>query len=204
MSAQEKTMMKTDEPKTSLINGIEVSVDAVGPAMLTLGDYGQYEAALRLNLRDKYFPIIELGIGKSDYEDDATQISYSTSAPYGKIGCDFNVLKNKHDIYRVYVGLRYAYTSYKYDMGHPGVTDPVWGDTADYSIKDEKCSYHWAEAVFGVQAKIWGPIHLGWSARYRKRLTADEGENGKSWYVPGYGKSDKSNISATFNLIFVI
>lgn len=60
---------------------------------MVFGDYGQYEAALRINLKDRYFPIVELGIGKADHNDDATDITYNTSAPYAKIGVDFNLLK---------------------------------------------------------------------------------------------------------------
>jgi len=201
---QTKSSLTEKRDSVPLLNGIEVSADLIGAGMMALGDYGQYEAALRVNLRDRYFPIIEIGVGKCDHEDDATQNVYKTSAPYGKIGCDFNLLKNKHDSYRVYAGFRYAFTSYKYDLWHPDMKDPVWGSIAEYSVSDAECSYHWAEAVFGVQAKMLGPVHLGWSVRYRKRLTADEGIIGKSWYVPGFGKSDKSSLGGTFNLIIVI
>lgn len=48
-----------------LFRGLAVSGDLVGIAQLAFGDYGQYEVALRVNLKDKYFPIIELGYGKS-------------------------------------------------------------------------------------------------------------------------------------------
>lgn len=192
-----KTVTDADVP---LFNGLAVSVDLVGPVQMLISDYGQYEAALRINLRDKYFPVFELGMGRADHDDDVTQISYKTSAPYARIGVDFNVLKNKHDIYRLYAGVRYAFTSFKYDLSHPGVTDPVWGGTAEYSAKDVKCSYHWAEALIGVDAKIWGPIHLGWSLRYRSRLSYDDGDLGKSWYVPGFGKSGSSAVGGTFNV----
>lgn len=192
-----KTVTDADVP---LFNGLAVSVDLVGPVQMLISDYGQYEAALRINLRDKYFPVFELGMGRADHDDDVTQISYKTSAPYARIGVDFNVLKNKHDIYRLYAGVRYAFTSFKYDLSHPGVTDPVWGGTAEYSAKDVKCSYQWVEALIGVDAKIWGPIHLGWSLRYRSRLSYDDGDLGKSWYVPGFGKSGSSAVGGTFNV----
>ena len=113
-NAQEKNVEKKDS--VPLLRGFAVSVDLVGPAQMFLGDYGQYEAALRINLRDKYFPVFELGLGKADHDNDVTKISYKTSAPYAKIGIDFNLLKNKHDIYRLYAGARYAFTSFKYDL----------------------------------------------------------------------------------------
>lgn len=90
-NAQEKNVEKKDS--VPLLRGFAVSVDLVGPAQMFLGDYGQYEAALRINLRDKYFPVFELGLGKADHDNDVTKISYKTSAPYAKIGIDFNLLK---------------------------------------------------------------------------------------------------------------
>lgn len=203
----QKKVMKTvasREDSIPLFRGFAVSVDAVGPIQMAVSDYGQYEAALRLNLKDKYFPIIELGLGKAEHNDDVTLIHYKTSAPYGKIGVDFNMMKNKHDFYRLLCGVRYAFTSFKYDVSHPDIQDPVWGNIAKYDEKDVKASYHWMEFVFGVDARIWGPLHLGWSVRYRKRITCDEGALGNCWYVPGYGKSDTSQLGGTFNIIFDI
>ncbi len=184
----------------ALFRGFAVSVDLIGPLQLMVSDYGQYEAAVRLNLKDKYFPIVELGYGKGEHDDGVTFLHYKTSAPYVKIGIDFNVLKNKHDIYRLYAGARYAFTSFKYDLYHPDITDPVWGGTAHYEARDIKSNYHWFEAVFGVDAKIWGPVHLGWSIRYRSRLSYKQSTYGDPWYVPGFGKSDSSNLGGTFNV----
>lgn len=191
---------KAGNDSVPLFRGFAVSVDLVGPLQMMLGDYGQYEAALRINLKDKYFPIVELGIGKADHVNDVTDISYKTSAPYAKIGVDFNLLKNKHDIYRLFAGARYAFTSFKYDLSYPGMTDPVWGNTAPFGANGVKCSYQWIEAVVGVDAKMWGPIHLGWSVRYRSRLSYNDGPLGNSWYVPGFGTSNGSNIGGTFNI----
>lgn len=188
----------------SWFNGIAVSIDAVGLLQLGLSDYGQYEAALRIHVKDRYFPILELGYGQASHDDDVTLLSYRSKAPYGRIGLDINVLKNKFDDYRVYAGLRYAFTSFKYDLWHPGVEDPFWGGTSEYSAYGVKCHQHWAELVFGVDAKIIGPVHLGWSLRYRRRLSSDEGPLGNAWYVPGYGLSDSSNLGGTFNVIFEI
>ncbi|MCH3981655.1 MAG: DUF6048 family protein [Prevotella sp.] len=193
------------EPDTiPFFRGVSVSVDAVGPLMLAVSDYGQYEGAVRVNLKDHYFPIIELGYGKADAEDVSTRLSYKTSAPYLRAGIDVNLMKNKHDIYRIFGGMRYAYTNYKVDIFCPGVTDPVWQEKVEYKVKDMKCYYHWLEFVAGVDAKIWGPIRLGWSVRYKRRLMHDEGTMGKTWYVPGFGKQGNSRLGGTFNITFEI
>lgn len=202
--SQPKVIAAPAKDSIATFRGVAVSADVVGVAQLAFGDYGQYEAALRVNLKDKYFPIIELGLGKADAEDISTRISYKTTAPYGRIGLDFNLMKNKHDIYRLYGGARYAYTNFKYDMFSPGLTDPVWRDHVEYKADDVKCYYHWLEFVFGVDAKIWGPVHLGWSVRYKRRLAHEEGDLGNAWYVPGYGKTGSSRLGGTFNIIFEI
>lgn len=201
-SAQSKVELALKKDSVPFFRGFAVSVDLVGPAQLTFGDYGQYEAALRLNLRDKFFPVFELGYGKADAEDVATRLSYKTSAPYGRIGIDFNLMKNKHDENRIYGGVRYAYTNYKFDLFCPGVTDPVWGESAEFKAEDVSCYYHWMEIVFGVDVKIWGPVRLGWSARYKRRLVHDDGFVGRPWYVPGYGKQGNARLGGTFNVIF--
>lgn len=200
VAADAKDSAEIKNDSVPLFNGIAVSVDLVGPMQMVFGDYGQYEAALRINLKYRYFPIVELGIGKADHNDDATDITYNTSAPYAKIGVDFNLLKNKHDIYRLFAGARYAFTSFKYDLSHPGMTDPVWGGMAPYEGYGIKCSYQWLEIVIGVDAKMWGPVHLGWSVRYRSRLSHNDGTMGNTWYVPGFGKAGSSSLGGTFNI----
>ena len=194
---------QTERPDTTrFFRGLQVMADVVGPIQLAVSDYGQYEAALRINFKDKYFPVFELGYGTANHEDDpVTHVAYKTSAPYGKVGMDFNIMKNKHDIYRVYIGARYAFTTFKYDVASPVLTDPVWKDPAAIQLNNVSASYHWAELLFAVDAKIWGPMHLGWSVRYRRRLAHNDGESGNVWYVPGFGKTGNSRLGGTFNII---
>lgn len=194
---------KVNEDSIPFFRNVAVSVDLVGPLWLSLNDYGEVEGAVRVNLKDKYFPVVELGLGKSNAEDEATKITYKTSAPFVRAGLDFNIMKNKHDVYRLYAGGRYAFTSFKYEIDHPGLIDPVFGGVARYHAQDLKCSYHWLEFGIGVDAKLWGPVRLGWNVRYKRRLFhSDADEVGRTWYVPGFGKADNSEFGAMFNVIF--
>ena len=200
LSAQsDKVIDAGVEPDTTAwLNGFAVGFDLAGLGQYAISDYGQIEAQLRVNLRDRYFPVLEVGIGKASHDDIVTLISYSSSAPYFRIGADYNLMKNKHDIYRLYGGVRYGFTYFKYDFSHPGVEDRYWGGVAEYGDNGVSCHYHWAELSGGVDAKIWGPIHLGWTVRYRKRLFYNNGEYGNVWYVPGYGKSGNTRIGYSF------
>lgn len=202
--AQQKKHIVQPADTVPLFRGVAVSADVVGVAQLAFSDYGQYEAALRVNLKDKFFPVVELGYGKADAENVTTGMTYKTSAPYFRVGLDYNLLKNKHDDYRVYGGLRYAFTSYKYDAYTTGIKDPVWGDDAGYRLEDVKCNCHWMEAVVGVDAKIIGPLRLGWILRYRRRLAHNDGDAGNAWYIPGFGTQCDSRLDGTFNIIIEI
>ena len=195
------TMEKDSIP---LFRGFSVSFDLAGAGMLALSDYGQYEGALRINLHDEWFPIVELGIGKAKHDDEVTRLYYSTSAPYFRVGVDKNLLKNKHGVNRLYGGVRYAITSYNVDISRPDFPDPVWQWDTGYGMQDVSCYYHWLEAVIGIDAKIFGPLHLGWSVRYKRRIAHSKQDFGDTWYVPGFGISDDTRLGVTFNVIIDI
>lgn len=185
--------------------GVSVSFDLAGPAQLLFGDHGEIEGAVRLNLHDQYFPIVEIGYGKANHEnDEVTGITYKTQAPYFRIGCDMNLLKNKHTGNRLYGGVRYAFTSYKVDISRAGLQDPVWGWDAPIDLTGEQCNQHWFELVFGVDAKVFGPLHLGWNVRYKRRVSHKDMTAGQAWYVPGYGKQNDTRLGANFNIIIDI
>lgn len=131
---------KAEKDSVAFFRGVAVSADVVGLTQLAFSDYGQYEAALRINLKDRYFPVFELGYGTTDADNPTTNLRYKTSAPYWRVGADFNIAKNKHDAYRVYAGARYAMTYYKFDVSGNGLKDPVWGDDITYNIKGMKAT----------------------------------------------------------------
>ena len=198
-------LFRVDNDSIPLFRGFAVSFDLVGPAMLALGDYGTYEGAMRINLHDQWFPIFEMGIGRANHNDDEnTHITYKTTAPFFRIGMDWNIMRNKHAANRLYAGFRYAFTSYKVDITRDNLPDPIWGTTSDFGVENMKCSMHWLEAVFGLDAKIYGPLHLGWMVRYKRRIAHNDGTLGATWYVPGFGKNDNDGFAANFNVIIDI
>ena len=198
-------IFRMEKDSIPFFKGLSVSFDLVGPAMLLLSDHGEYEGALRVNLHDQWFPIVELGIGRANHErDEVTELTYKTTAPYGRIGMDFNILKNKHAKNRLFVGFRYAFTTYKADIIRESLPDPVWLNTSGFGIKGMNCNMHWLEAVLSLDAQIVGPLHLGWSVRYKRRLFHKEGDIGNTWYVPGFGINDSDNFAANFNVIIDI
>ena len=192
-----------EEPTLPLFQGFTLSGDIFGPALYLFSDYGNFEAALRLNLKSTFFPIVEVGYGTCKSTDVETDISYSTNAPYFRVGLDFNILKNKYQDNRLFVGARYGFSSFKFDMSGPVMTDPIWGGSAPFSYKNASSNSSWMEIVLGVQVKIWSNFHMGWSVRYKQELKIGHPDYAKPYYIPGYGTTtDTSCWGGTYNLIF--
>ena len=81
-NTQKTTAEQTAADTIPLFRGLSVSYDLAGTIMRMVGDYGQIEGALRVNLKDKYFPIVEIGLGSAKHETDAvTNIEAKTNAP---------------------------------------------------------------------------------------------------------------------------
>ena len=90
MRAQGK-LFAIQKDSVAFFQGLQVSVDIAGPVIRAVSDYGEYEAALKANLHNQYFPTIEIGIGSAEHDDIVTGNYYKTSAPFFRIGCDLNL-----------------------------------------------------------------------------------------------------------------
>lgn len=196
-----ETLQNKDIP---LFAGISLSGDLAGAIMAVATSYGQYEAACRANLKGRFFPIVEVGWGISDHTDETTVIHYKTNAPYFRIGCDYNFANDRRSGNRILGGLRYGFTSFDFDVDAPPVTDPFWGTSTPFHYQNLSAAVQWLEIAFGLEAKIWRFVHLGWSVRYRLRMHEKQSTIGGAWYVPGYGRNDTHSLGGTFNVIFDI
>jgi len=192
------------EKAIPLFAGASVSFDVCGAVMAAFTPYGTYEAAARVNLRGRYFPIVELGIGTSNHTHETTELHYKVHAPYFRLGMDYNVMKNHRSGNRIFVGVRYGFSTYKYDIDGPNLTDAVYGTSLPFHYEGLRGTNHWGEALFGLEAKVWGILHLGWSIRYRMRIYNKKSALGNAWYIPGYGRNDTHALGGTFNVIFDI
>ena len=196
-----EAMRKKEIP---LLAGMSLSGDVAGAVMAAVSPYGQWEGAFRVNLKEKYFPVFEAGWGTSDHTDETSNLHYKTGAPYFRIGCDYNFMKNKTSGNRIFGGLRYAFTSFKYDVDGPPIVDPVYGTETPFHYHGLSANAQWVEAVFGLEARVWKFFHLGWTFRYKIEVNKKNSFIGNAWYVPGYGKTGGTALGGTFNIVFDI
>ena len=192
-----------DNPKPDFFQGFSMFFDLFSPIQRSLSDFGGIEGGLRLNLLNTYFPVVEIGYGNCDHTDNNTHIKYKTNAPYFKAGIDFNLLKDKFSDNRLYVGLRYGFSTYKFDISGPAIADPIWGGSEPFSYKGINATSHWAEAVFGFQVKMWKSFHMGWSVRLKREIHSSSNDISQPYYIPGYGStSQDTSWGGTYHLIF--
>ncbi len=190
--------------KTPVFAGVSVSTDMAGLIMANIARYGSYEAACRVSIKDRYFPIVEVGVGTSNHTDGTTDINYKTHSPFFRFGLDYNFTKDRMAFGRLTGGVRYAFSSFRFDISGPTFEDAVWNDPMPFNVDGLKSRAHWCEFVFGIDAKVWKFIRLGWNLRYKFLFSQKKSAVGKAWYIPGYGENKGSSISGQFNLIFEI
>ena len=201
-----------------LYNGTYVGVDLYGVGSKLLGgDFMSSEVSVAVNLKNKFIPTIEFGMGGTDTWSE-TGIHYkSKMAPFFRIGVDYNTMaKKKEKNSYLYAGLRYAFSSFKYDVSTMPADDPIWGDavgnpslgdgywggSVPFSHLGMKGSVQWLEIVLGVKVRIYKNFNMGWSVRMKYKTKASTGEYGNPWYVPGYGKFKSNNMGITYSLIY--
>ncbi|MCH5175293.1 MAG: autotransporter outer membrane beta-barrel domain-containing protein [Prevotellaceae bacterium] len=183
--------------------GFTLSADVFGLLQYAISDYGALEAALRLNLKNTYFPIAEVGYGRCHTNDFNTKVQYKVNAPYLRLGFDYNVLKDKFQDNRLYLGLRYGISMFNYNISGPAMTDPIWGGSAAFDIDGINCTSHWGEVVFGAEVKIYRNFHMSWAVRYKREFSSTKSDYAKPSCIPGYGYTTKSNCwGGSYSLIF--
>lgn len=205
LHAQEKKIQTEEEQPQPLFQGIYVGADVFGFMNQALGsDIMSTEASIEVHLKNRFFPVVEIGYGSIETTNDETDIYYKTSAPYFRVGLDYNVFYKKPHLPGFFtVGLRYGYSSFNYDIESPALVDPNWGHTTiPFSYKGIESNASWAELVLGMKANVFNNFYMGFSIRYRSRLSVKKHENSEPYYIPGYGKGKSSNFGITYNLVY--
>lgn len=198
------TQVTVTEKKVPLFSGYGIYTDLCGLAMAQFAKWGQYEVGAHFGIKGRFFPAVEVGIGQSDHTDVRSHLHYNVHSPYFRIGMDYNLNKNRTSRNRYYIGVRYAFSSFSYDLSGPDITDSNWNQTLPLDLQGVRGNAHWGELLFGIQTQIWKFINLGWTFRYRARFYEKMGPCGHAYYIPGYGTGGESTscLGGTFNLIF--
>lgn len=197
---------KSSTSREPVFRGIYLSGDVFGyiyPIFMK-DKFFSTEVSATANLKNRFFPVVEVGFGHTDMVSQLYEIGYSTRAPYYRIGMDCNMqYKNGKPNY-IFLGARIGYTSFKYSVDAPAMKDPIWGDEVPIQLTDIPCHAVWAEAIAGVRAEIAKNFYMGWTLRYKYPIHKSSLTNGGPWYIPGLGAGQKALFGATYNITYYL
>lgn len=193
------------KPLYPAFNGVDVGFNFFDAIMKIAGQkYSSFDAWAAVSIHNWIFPTLEAGAGFASNTPEANNFTYKgTPSPYFRIGADYNFLYKSDPAYRVFVGLRLAYSTFRYNVENVSISSDYWDQTASFSMDGLRSQMMWGEVLAGLKVKIAGCFSMGWTIRYHFPFKEWNPANCNPWFIPGFGKRN-SPISATFSLIFTI
>ena len=120
-------------------NGTYVGVDLYGIGKLLGGDFMSSEISIAVNLKNKFIPTVEFGMGGTDAWSE-TGIHYKSKWPLSSASVWITTQwqREKKRIAICMPVSRYAFSSFKYDVSTLPADDPIWGDNINNpSLEDD-------------------------------------------------------------------
>jgi hypothetical protein len=210
---------QTIPTETPSVQGIDIGVDLYGIGAHLLGsDFLSTEVSAELNLKNRFFPIVEAGYGRTDAWAEQG-IHYKGSAPYMRLGMNYNFMyKKDNKVGNWFLGVRYGISAVSYDVNTPPVEDPIWGTTLPnpnledmiwggtipYDYSGQKATVRWYELLGGVRVQLTNSIRMGWTIRMKWRHGASVSRYGDPWFVPGFGTYGSSATGITYTISYYI
>jgi len=188
-----------------LLHSASLSVDVWDAAMRLFGqDYGLTGISAELNLHNRYLPVFEAGLGTASHKPSGGGYDYrSPLSPYFRIGASYNFLYNSNPDFLLLGGLRYGFSTFRWEVRDVEVNSPYWQESATFDIPRQNSTAGWLEICFGLRVKLWGPISAGWTLKYHTMLHCTTTPYGRPWYVPGYGARSGA-LTGAFHITYTI
>jgi len=201
-SAQAVEKAKVQLPDTiPFYNGFSIGLDLLSPANTLFGNgFTGSEISLDVDIKHRYFPVIELGGGTFEREKDG--LSFHMTGGFGRIGVNRNIFANNQAKFFGYLGGRYGFATEKYDYMGMKATDGYWNTSQISNLMNQSAQTHWAEIMTGVRVQIFKQVSLGWIFRYHFRIAQTSSDAGKPYFVPGYGINKASGVSMNYSVYY--
>ena len=188
-----------------LLHEVVAGVNVWDPVMRALGQkYGLGDVWGELSMHNRYFPFFAIGLGNcNDTPVDKNYTFKTPLAPYFKIGASYNFLYNSNPDYKLQMGLRYGFSTYKWSVLDVTVDEGYWGQPSHFSLEGLSHTAGYLEVTFGIKVKIAGNFSAGWTLVYHSVLHESKSPYGRPMYIPGYGKRNGA-FTANFSVMYTI
>ncbi len=191
--------------KYPLIFETSAGLNLWDPLMRAFGQsHGLVGIQLDFNMHNRYIPVLELGVGMAkDTPANNNYTYYTPVSPYFKIGMDYNFLYNSNPDYRVFAGVRYGFTPFKWTLQDVTTTNNYWGEPSEIPFPKINATVGYFEFLFGLRVKLFRNISMGWTVRYHAILHESPKTHGRAWYIPGYG-TNTSPLAASLSVFYTL
>ena len=211
------------QEKTPVYGGLFLDVDVVEPAVSLFSDeHKGANASVSVDLLHRFLPSVTVGYASYDASSDYSGYipqgdgyEYKVDGPYFKVGVDFNMLqsKNKTKKYKPagYVGFRFAFSPFDYEIKNARYEQLSWNREFGYSVSGSSFT-RWWEFVGGIKVPVYKRLYLSLEGNYKLGVkTKHESHsigNGQqlsvnNTYAPGLGDSKGSGWGFRYMISFL-
>lgn len=151
--------------------------------------YTSVDLSATLNMWNRFQPVLVMGLGRAKDTPQDMNFTYTGKlSPYFKLGANYNFLFKNEPRYQLYAGARLAFSAFKYDITNVNIDNHYWGEYGNnFEMKGVSSNALWGEFLAGLKVGIAGNWALGWEVKFHGIFKEKKNENGKPWYIPGYG-----------------
>jgi hypothetical protein len=168
--------------------GVNVKLDIAMPiieAARSAGRIQDYEMAINVRLKNRFYPTLELGYALAECGADGAQ--HQGHGGFARLGMDLAIVKKGATENNLLVGLRLGGAYQNYDLTNVHIQSDYW-QTQPLNFYDQNRFDCWGEVVVGCQVYLWKGLHMGWFGRIKLLMTRNSKEgNVLPYYVPGLG-----------------
>lgn len=188
-----------------LLHEVIVGFNFWDVAMRAFGQkYGLGDFWGEVSLHNRYFPYFAIGLGNINDTPALQNFTFKSGiAPYFKIGASYNFLYNSNPDYKLQMGLRYGFTTYKWGLENVTVDEGYWRDPSQYNLENQKNTAGYLEITLGLKVKVFKNISFGWHFIYHSILHESTNPHGEPMYIPGYGKRS-GTVTGNFSVMYTI
>jgi hypothetical protein len=171
-----------------LYQGVNVKLDIAMPiieAARSAGKIQDYEMAVNVRLKNRFYPTLELGYALAECGADGAQ--HKGHGGFARLGMDLAIVKKGATENNLLVGLRVGGAYQNYDLTNVQLQTDYWQSTP-IDFYDKNRFDCWGELVAGCQVYLWKGLHMGWYGRVKLLFTRNVAEEQVlPYYVPGLG-----------------
>ena len=171
-----------------LYQGVNVKLDIAMPiieAARSAGKIQDYEMAVNVRLKNRFYPTLELGYALAECGADGAQ--HKGQGGFARLGMDLAIVKKGETENNLMIGLRFGGAYQNYDLTNVQLQTDYWqSNSIDFYNQNRfDC---WGEIVVGCQVYLWKGLHMGWYGRVKLLFTRNVAEEHVlPYYVPGLG-----------------